>query len=352
MHRLAIRAGLTLAATIVSLIAASSALAREHRFRDVPFEVRPGDRFAIVGIRGSLRLQPPAVAAGSQGVLRVRKTSPDGGTDTRFDQLGFTLRREGSVIRIEPAGIDGAKANWVEISRAPGLELSFDIEAPAIAADIAWRSGQVSLVGWRGAVSVDLVEGGFLSRQTEGAFRVQIQRGDVKVESHRGRLDLTSHVARLAATRIEGDIEAESIGGEVALEGVRGTVFLRGFSAPVNVAKSSGSLDFESTRAAITIGNFEGPVRGQSDEGALDLQVDGEPDVNVESVKAAIGIRLSGRAGGASVKASTEEGQLVVPDPPLKVNKQPGIKLVSGRLPGAGQGTVFAKSKSGSIRIR
>ena len=343
---------------VLTMLTWSSAFAaRGVIFPEAPLELRPGDHLEIVGIRGSVRLQPPAVGAPGQALVRARKTI--GATASpaaldAFDKLGFTVRREGRAVRIEPSGMDGAKVDWVGLTR-PGMpELNLEIQAPSTPVDIGWRSGEVTLLGWKDAVSVELVEGSFLARRTEGFIRLQMQRGEARIEGHRGRLEASSNAARLSGREIEGDVSAESVNAVMAFQGIEGTVRLRAYKAAASVAKGSGDLEFESSRAPIDVSDFEGAVRGQSEDGPLTIQVTGEPEISVETIRGPITIRLPA-GSGATIRAVTEDGRIVVPDPPLRVSVQPGGRSVAGQMPGRahlGHGSALAKSKSGNILIR
>lgn len=338
----------------------SVASAREARLQEISFDLKPGERLAIVGVRGSLRLtaRPSGAAASqpaaSQGALRARKTLAANASPAaieRFEKLSVSVRREGSMVRIEPAALDGSKVDFAELAHGGMPELSFEIDAPSTPVEIGWRTGSIALMGWKNSANVDLIEGALTSRQGEGSITARVQKGEARFENHRGRIDFDTHSAKLVAIDVDGDVIVDALSGETSIQRVKGNVQLRAGTGVSTIAKGSGNLEFEVGRGALTATGFEGSVRGQSDEGAVTLQIEGEPEVSVESVNAPVSIRV--RPGsGASVRASTDDGQLVVPDPPLRVQRSSGGKTVSGRLPGSGSGSIYAKSKTATIRIR
>jgi hypothetical protein len=343
-----------LAAPAAALPAAPASSGREARLREAALDLQPGDRLLIIGIRGSVKLQPLPPGSAGTGVARGKKSLAAGASAAARDiyaKIAVAARREGQVVYLEPTAEGGGKLDWLELAQGGMPELSLEVEAPPGPVDVAWREGRVTIAGWKGALSVDLLEGSFASRQTEGAIRLQIQRGDAKIDGHRGRLELDSHVARLYVAGVDGDVASENLGGDTVFQGVKGNVQVRASAGATTIAKGSGSLEFESGAGAVTVSGFAGSLRGQAEDGPVAVQVDGDPEVNIESARAPISIRVPA-GSGASVRASTEEGQLVVPEPPLKVLKQPALRSVAGRLSGSGAGTIFAKSKTATIQIR
>jgi hypothetical protein len=324
--------------------------AREVRFKEIPLEIKEGDRLVITGLRGHVRLM--AAAEGKGGVLRARKTmtktSPE--TAQKFESLGFAVLRDGAALVIEARGPEGKEA-WASWIKEGGVDLNLELELPPGPAEVHLREGQLSVQNWKGSVTANLVSGQIRVAQSEGPLNLQIQRGDVRVDGHRGRVDLDSYAARLAVQDLEGDLHLTNFSGESVLSAVRGNVEMKAHSGSSSIAKSYGSMEFQNGRGTLNFNGFEGPVRGKNDQGAITLALEGEAEVAVESNLGSVAVRMPANSG-AVIRLSTEEGVISAPES-VKTGGGSAAKSAMGRLSGDGpKGRVEVRTKSGGIRLR
>lgn len=335
----------------VFICIAFDALAKEVRYKDYPLELRESDRLVFFGVRGNVRVQPSA--NGKTALLKARKVVSDKSSSedlARFEAMSFAVRRDGNTVIVEMKGPD-SKSAWGPWLRSGAPELHLEIEAPPIPIEILEREGQVSIINWRQAVAINLVSGAIKTQGTDGLLRLQLQQGQIGVERHRGRVEIDSYSAKLGVQELEGDLDLTNFAGESTLGKIKGNVELKSHSGPMNVMKSSGAIEFQAGRGAVNLNGFEGPVRGKADQAAVSVIVEGEAEVNIESVQGPVTVKLPSDSG-AAVRMQTDEGSISVPD----AVRAPGTgqaRVVNGRLAGSGpKGAVVVKSKAGTLRVR
>ncbi len=337
----------TLACSLFSVQAA----AKETRYNPYPLEIATTDRLVVSLAKGTVKLIP--LAPGKTPSLSAKKVVGDKASAedlAKFEQLSFVVRRDANVVSIETKGPDTKEA-WAQWMKAGSPELVLEIEAPVVPAEIWVREGAVSAQNWKESLMASVVTGSVKTAQTEGALRVGIQRGEVKIEKHRGPAEVDSYGAKLTASEIEGDLDLSNFGGESTLTQVKGTIGVRTHAGGLAINKSSGSVDFMTGRGGVQLAGFEGPVRGQTDQGNVSAQIEGEAEVNIESNQGIVSVKLPSDSG-ATVRLQTEEGSLALPEA-VRAPASAQQKVFSSRLEGDGpKGSVQAKSKSGTVRLR
>lgn len=339
---------------LVAISLASSKLwAKEVRYKDYLFDVQPGDRIALAGLKATVKLVPGT--DNRRGILRVRKAVSDKASNAelaKFEALSFNLRREGATILVEIKGPDG-KTQIAQWMKQGSPEMNFEIEMPpAIPVEISLRDGQVSTANWHQPLAVNLVTGSLKTAGTDGSMRLQIQRGSVNVERHHGPLQIDSFAAKLAMQEIEGDLTVTNFSGETSIQRAKGSLDLTSSQGTTLVAKSSGSIEFNNGHGQLTANGFEGPIKGQTEQGAVSVALEGEADadVRIESNQGGVTVKLPA-ASGSLVRMQSEEGVLTPPDA-IRPSGPHG-KLINSRLPGTGpKGTVSLKSKAGNLRVK
>lgn len=344
--------GLALGATLSILaLGVSSAGAKELRYKDYPFEIRPGDRITIQNFHGAVRLvgsgQTPKTA-----ILKARKTISDKATpqdQAKFDALSFVVRRDGNLLNIELKGPLDRK-QWSEWMKGTSPELSIDLEAPSVPVEVALHAGQVSIQNWREAVAVSMTTGQIKTSGGEGALKSMLQHGDIKIENQRGPIEVDTYNARVSIMNSEGQVDLTNFAGETHLNGLKSRIEVLAQGGAVNVAKSQGSMDFTNGRGLVSLTSFEGPVKGTSELGAVSLSVEGEAEVHIETNQAAVTVKAP-EDSGAQIRLKTDEGTLGIPDS-ARAGAALG-KTFTGKLNGEGpKGGITVKSKSGPIRIK
>jgi len=357
--------------TILSLIfltlAALPTEAREVKFRETPLELREGDRLVITAVHAHVRLIPSATptrraaqgadeASGSpsgQGVLRVRKTA-SGEARSRssdgFDAWSFAVQREGTVVRIEAKGPD-SKLDWENQMKTGLPEFHFEIEAASVPVEVQLREGSIVSQSWRSSAALWLGQGTVRLSQNEGPFRVHVNRGELRVDGHKGRLAIDGFAPKVFVSQLDGDLKLENFSGENSVQNLKGDLAVRSFSGQIAVNSADGNCDFEIGRGSLNLQGLSGGLNGQVDNGSVVAKFTGDANVSIESQEGAVSLNLPANSG-SSVRLQSESGSIVAPDS-LGSTRSGNFRTVSGRLPGAqSKGSVFVKSKSGSIRLQ
>jgi hypothetical protein len=366
-------------------VCALPAMAREVRYKDFAFELHEGDRVSLVGVQGSVKLISnskrllPAAASGvlsgselsgeemsaplaaaaavstsaagaNNAFLRVRKNLSDKAPNRDvFDHWTFTVRREENQVRIEAKGPE-SKIDWDAQLKAGFPELHFELEMPPVPVELVLWNGQVQVQNWKSSLAVQVVAGQVVLAKNEGTARIQVQKGNVRVDGHKGRLEVDGFTPKMQIQDLEGDLLLDNFAGESTIGTAKGNLRLNAFSGQTQIAKIDGNLDFELGRATLQVRDLDGSLRGQVDKGSVSVQIRDEPDVNIEAQEGTVSLQLAPTAAPV-VRLQTEDGNLLVPDG-LETTKTSTYKLVAGRLKGGGKGTIYVKSKAGTIRVR
>ncbi|MDX9730468.1 MAG: hypothetical protein RBT63_01740 [Bdellovibrionales bacterium] len=339
-----------LALPLILMSVSQANAAREVRFKEFPLEISAEDRLVVQGIRGSVKIVP--VAAGKTPVIKARKVLPDnpkGGASERFDALSFTVRRDHGVVTVEPRG-PSARQDWIEWSRPGQPELHVEIESPAVATEVFYHSGSVTVSGWKDDLAISLQEGRVQTSAGEGKLGISVLRGDIRVEKQDGAVTVENHAGKIAVTNVVGDVRVHAFSSETALNSIKGSVLFRSKQGYASGGKIEGGFEFDTGRGNVNINGVEGAIRGVNVEAAITLQLSGESDVSIETDEGPVSIRPA--AGiGSLLKLSIEEGGIIAPNS-VQVPRVSGPKSVVARMNGTPKGSITVRSKRGTIRIR
>lgn len=334
------------------LFVSATSSAKELRYKELPLDLRAGDRLVVQGLRAQVRLAPAAPGKGA--VLKARKFVGDKSTAetlARFEALSFNIRRDGSTVRIDTTGPD-SKSTLAEWLKGPSPELVLEFEMPPVPVDVSVRDGSVTAQGWTQPLAVSLVDGQLKATQTEGALKLQMQRGEARIQGHRGPLEIDSYGAKVFLSKVEGDVKLTNFGGDSSLAELKGNIDVRTQSGGTTVNQSSGSLDFALGRGPLNVTAFEGPLRGETETAAVSAAIEGEAEVSIQSNQGSVSVKLPA-GSGAAVRLQSDEGSVSTPDAIKPSTTSAGLKVASGRLAGSGpRGSVNVKSKTGAVRLR
>lgn len=152
---------------------------------------------------------------------------------------------------------------------------------------------------------------------------------------------------------IEGSTEVKGVTGDTTLVGLSGRVRADTVSGSLEAQGTTGDLRFNSVSGDLTV--FEGAgasVRADSVSGSMIVDIDpvGTPtDIGLTSVSGEIVIRLP-HPTDTDVEANTASGSVSNAFEDLRVSGQWGAKKITGRL-GSGSGKLKATTVSGSIAL-
>jgi DUF4097 and DUF4098 domain-containing protein YvlB len=242
---------------------------------------------------------------------------------------------EGLQLAVDESGdtltIDVQRPGFFGIGRSPYVNLEISLPAE-ILAEASIVSGDLSVEGVRGDLTLRSVSGTITAEDTAGLLSVSTTSGDVALEGHTGGLAVETVSGDV---RAEGDLEnpqVESVSGDVELEGVSGSVDMRSISgelgahdageASLMIESTSGDVEFSGALASGTsnrIGNISGDVHVRLAD-AADLQLEltstsGDLDTDLDlSRLERERRRISGASGSGatSLSISTTSGDVEV----------------------------------------
>lgn len=339
------------------------------RYKEIPLHLESGDRLVVSAVNAKIHLRSGDVG---EATLKVAKTLSEKAptnspaksqveAQAQFESATFTVRREGSTVLIEERGPD-SKTKWDSYLRErTKTEFVFEIVANSVPVDIITQEGSVKIDGWQEAMTVSLIDGQLTTSETTGHLRLQMQKGSATIGRHTGAVVFDGFGAKLEVTDLDGSLDLTNFGGDSQLTRIKGRVEILTQAGTTSIANSSGFLEFVNGRGAFNLSDFDGQVHGETALGPISLGLKGEPEVDIESEKGNVAVRLPADSG-ASLQLQSEEGGIITPDEiqtELRagfvgtIRKPNSTAIVSGLLPGQGpKGRIAVRSKSGAIRIR
>jgi DUF4097 and DUF4098 domain-containing protein YvlB len=138
------------------------------------------------------------ITGGTANTVHVRANSDD--DNIRFDVTG----------------------NTVELSTARrGSDSRFEVEVPVGTRVVARsQSGDITVRGTRGDVSVTAQSGDILIDDVAGRLDVRSFSGEVTASNIAGSVDITTQSGDLKITDVRGDIEVSNTSGDIVMRGV------------------------------------------------------------------------------------------------------------------------------------
>ncbi len=155
-------------------------------------------------------------------------------------QLAVDERNETLTIEVRRPSLTG-------IGRSPYVDLRINVPAE-ILAEASLVSGDISVDGVQGELTLRSVSGEIEVEDTAGPLSINTTSGDVVLEDHTGTLVVETVSGRV---RAKGDLEnprVESVSGDVRLSGVSGSIDLRSISGDLAALDAAdASLAIETT---------------------------------------------------------------------------------------------------------
>lgn len=199
---------------------------------DTSITVRPGARFELTSLSGSVRVT-------SWNRAQIRVVAETDGARVDVDGSG-----SGVSVRAIPRRGDG------DVDFTITVPLNTPVEVHAISAD-------VTVSGVCGEASLNAVSGGVNLRCANGDVQVESVSGDVQASDVRGHLEISSTSGDVEVSGVRGDASARSVSGDVSLERVDGQEVRAetvsgdiGFSGPIH---DGGRYGFHSHSGDVTV---------------------------------------------------------------------------------------------------
>ncbi|HEY7683288.1 MAG TPA: DUF4097 family beta strand repeat-containing protein [Gemmatimonadales bacterium] len=177
---------------LFALLGATTALSST----DTIIPVRGGSRLELSSAEGGITVQTWGRAA-----IRVQA---DHDEDTRID-----IDQGGRAINLRARGRYGPP------------EVTWRLTIPAdMALDLATRSGDVSISGTKGEVSVSTVEGNITVEGGGGFVSLQSIEGDVALTGSAGRISVTTVDGGITIREATGSVRVTATDGDIVLENI------------------------------------------------------------------------------------------------------------------------------------
>jgi DUF4097 and DUF4098 domain-containing protein YvlB len=167
---------------------------------DSTVPVERGQRLEVSSYAGDI-----AVKTWARNAVRVQ-ADPGGRTTVEID-------RSGSSLAVRTQG-----------RRGPPALVDLQITAPAwMALDLSGVNTDISVVGARGPVSVETVQGQVDVEGGEGLVSLQSVQGSVSLAGAKGRLEVHSVNEDVLVKGSSGEVTAETVNGDITLSRVDAT---------------------------------------------------------------------------------------------------------------------------------
>lgn len=258
---------------------------------DTTVSVRPGARLELNNFEGSV-----TVTTWSKNAVRV-EANPE-------DREDIEVELRGNVVTVHADGRDGP----------PSVDYRLTVPAD-ISLEVDGHSGDVTIDGTRGEISVETVEGVISVNGGNGLISLRSVDGDLKLSNAKGRIELNSVDGSLTLSNIVGEIQAQSVDGEITMDGIE--------SSGVEAQSVDGQITY---RGTIKEG---GRYRLSSHDGGVTVIT---PEIN------------------ATVSISTFSGDMETDFPCTLTGTRPG-KRVNCTM-GNGSARVDIESFDGTVELR
>ena len=218
---------------------------------DSTVPVERGQRLEVGSYAGEI-----TVTTWNRSAVRV-EADPTGRSTVQIDRNATTLSVRTQGRRGPPASVD------------------LRVTAPAwMALDLSGVNTEIRVVGARGAISAETVQGDVQVEGGEGLVSLRSVQGSVSLAGAKGRLEVHSVNADVEVSASSGEITAETVNGDVTLSRVDGTsvtaTSLNGdveYDGPIRnggryaLSTHNGGITVtvaEGTNAAVSVSTFNG----------------------------------------------------------------------------------------------
>jgi DUF4097 and DUF4098 domain-containing protein YvlB len=231
------------------------------------------------------------------------------------------IERAGDTVRLRPPA---------DSTERRAVIINYDVRVPANTTIVAVSdSGQTSIVGIVGAISVRTQSGAIELHRLGGGATVASGSGAVRVDGTKGPLAITTSSSAFTARAVGGNLHARTMSGavEATLDG----------AGDVDVETGSSAIRLSGVRGALTAVTRSGHI---TVEGTPDHQwaaSTGSGSVDVAIANPPIGLDVTSGSGSVQVLGARVDGT---------VSK----RAVNGTI-GSGGPMVRISTRSGSIRV-
>ena len=163
---------------------------------DTTVPVRPGMRLQMDNFDGNI-----TVTAWNRSAVRIQAEDDDD------DELDIQVSER--TVSVNGGGRHGPSTTNLRLTVPAGMDL-----------ELSTKSGDVSVDGVKGEVSVESVDGNITVRGGVGLISLHSVDGELELSGARGRMDLNTVDGSIKVSDAAGEIRAETVDGEIILDGV------------------------------------------------------------------------------------------------------------------------------------
>lgn len=186
-------------------------------------------------------------------------------------------------------------------------------------------------------------------KNNQGDLSLKTIGGAIDMANNTGALHLKSYDANLKLLEQTGDLSIDAHKGLLDLEKIKGKLSLHSNQSRVNLDNLEGDFYLEAYQPSVNTKNVDGYQKFSSTGGEFAVGLNSGERFRINSEEARIRVLMSS-GSGAHVNIGTVDGDLYYPKY-LDLKRYPNLKVAVGRLRGRSGGSVFARSKKGSIKI-
>lgn len=315
---------------------------RFKRLESKSLEAQAGDELVVSGIQGQLRLYQHK---GSKVQVEARYR-PSGSLS-----WSYTLSRVGKQIFIRVVG-PSSRTDWQEILKKGASDFQLKVTVPAMPVSVSWKKGTLELLSWKSRASIALSSGELVVKNMEGKLSANVDEGQIFVDGLKGSSQLQSYNATAKLSRLDGPVELSNFFGKSYLNKVTGDISFHSFSGLLHSKITQGQIEFKQSRGHLQINQHDGSLRGELEEGGkLEAQLKGKVhSVRLRAKSGDISLVLP-RRQGANIYLRSEKGRVLGPKS-LSSKRTSAGRVLHGRRPGRGSGTVNIITQSANIKVR
>ena len=318
---------LVIASGVLALLAMPS-LASAQRFRfERTIQVSEPVKLDVATVRGKIEVRagaPGRVVVEGEATVRVGFNVPANAVElARQVAAAPPIEQSGNEIRLR-IPLDDATERAVTIA--------FRVQVPpGTEVDTTSESGETTIEGIAGAVSVRTQSSAITVRRLAGTAQVSTGSGAVVVDDVRGDLAVTTSSSSFRGT------------------GLGGALRLRTQSGDVQAAfTGSGDVEVLTGSSAIQLSGLRGALTARTESGRVTIQGAPGGDWSVTTGSSAIDFTLEPERGLA-LDAASRGGEVVLEG--MQVDGSITKRAVDGNFRGGGP-RVRLDTRSGTIRVR
>jgi DUF4097 and DUF4098 domain-containing protein YvlB len=200
---------------MLAIFASALLLTSASQEFDTTVAVRPGTRLELNNFEGSVTIR-----TWTKSSVRIQADLEDS-----EDERSVDVTMSGNTLSVRSAGRYGPETIDYELTVPADINLA-----------ISGQSGDVTIDGTKGEISVETVEGEIRVTGGGGLISLRSVDGGISLSGARGSIDVNSVDGEIRLTNVTGEVRAQAVDGAITLDGVE--------SSAVDAQSVDGEIDF------------------------------------------------------------------------------------------------------------